>query len=281
MVYRLKSDGQADRSVQHEALDESVSCAICGTQANKIRSVEGHYSNTVFSIVQCQTCGLIFVNPRLNKEFRDFCYGREKHLVEWFLTQADEARLNAQKVLEDLRKLGCKDGCLLDIGCGIGAFLAVSELHGFKPIGIELNENTAKYAAKDHDVIHGDFSESALPEASVDVVIIEQTLEHLSNPYDVLEKAWHLLKPAGYLYIGVPGIDSLRLWSDRFIGFGKSALWSPEDHLYYFLPKTIEQLLIKVGFKPLQIPKPGLKGRIKDVLGLSQGKFYAQKREAI
>ena len=85
MKWLVNEQGIVDRSRQKEELVENVSCELCGESFTvPWRIVKAHYSQDFFTIVKCNQCGLVFVNPRLSGEFREFCYRNEKHLVSGF-----------------------------------------------------------------------------------------------------------------------------------------------------------------------------------------------------
>ena len=133
---------------------------------------------------------------------------------------------------------------------------------------MELNKRTAQHAAQKHRVFLGDFEEIDFKQQLFDVVVMEQTLEHMGNPLQVLQKACTLLKKGGFIYIDVPRIDWMVLASDYFLNSkGNSGeLWSPEDHLYYYSPRALHALLTTAGFQPQILPRNTLKSSIKSWL---------------
>ena len=103
-----------------------------------------------------------------------------------------------------------KVGKILDIGCGRGLFLDVMRRGGWDPIGTELNEKTAFYAFKTYGlkVLHGDITQHKLLSQSLDAININQVLEHLKNPDQVIEESYRLLRKGGMLIISVPDLES-------------------------------------------------------------------------
>lgn len=280
MNYLITADGTADRTRQREEITERHSCELCGdTFTVPCRRVKAHYSNDLFTIARCNRCGLLFVDPRLSGAFRAFCYRNETHLVDWFLRGKAEGVRHAVTVLDLLALAGCRGGDLLEVGCGIGTFLDVARDRGFATIGIEVNEGTARYAAQSHRIVRGDFDDVALPSSSCDVLAMEQTLEHMARPLATLKKAWQLLRPGGYLYIGVPQVDWLRLSLDRLSGEVRppGSLWSPEDHLFYYTPAVMRRFLTSARFRLVPPPLRKPKLAVRRLLGLSSGHFVARK----
>ena len=280
MRYRLEPDGRADRSREMLEANELVNCEVCGRPfTRKYRMVKGRYSDGTFVVMKCHRCGLIFISPRINSEYREFCYKEEKHLIEWFLRSQIATQLHANQVLERLTKLNWGEGTLLEVGCGIGTFLSAAQAWGFTVSGVELNRSTAEYAAKTHRVLTGDFEKIDFNNEKYDVVVLEQTLEHLGKPLRVLQKVHGLLRKDGLVYIGVPRVDWMVLAADLFFTLtgSKRKLWSPEDHLYYYTPHAMKELLTAAGFNPIALTEYRLGMKLRDWLKLSPGQFYAYR----
>ena len=87
-----------------------------------------------------------------------------------------------------------------------------------------------------------------LEERSVDLFIIDQVLEHIQSPSNVLRTLRPLLKDDGKIYISVPGFRNLgaQYMSDlkRYLQF---------VHLIHFDACTLERFLIAEGFKVEEI----------------------------
>ncbi len=279
--YVINNDGTANRSKQRDEITEYESCEMCGNEfTSHYRTVIGHYSDDYFNIEKCNNCGLLFVNPRLNIAFRNFCYKKERHLVDYFLRREKQSRSQAELVLRILSSMDCRNGRLLEVGCGIGIFLNIASERGFHVTGVESNEHTSAYASKRHNVICSDFYSIQLPESFFDIIVIEQTLEHLAEPLKALLKARKLLKTRGFLYIGIPSVDWLSIIIADMTSKIKRlhSFWSPEDHLYYFNSLTVKKYLKRAGFEDVDISGVRLRWKIKKFLGLSFGRFLARKK---
>ena len=99
-----------------------------------------------------------------------------------------------------------------DIGCGIGGMLADLNAMGYQTVGVEADPAALQMtASKGIDVFSG-YAE-ALPEQvnrqSFDVVSMVHVLEHCLNPVEALKNAAALLRPGGYLVVGVPNNESI------------------------------------------------------------------------
>ena len=109
-----------------------------------------------------------------------------------------------------LKEVGIKPGFhVLDYGCGPGGYIiAAAELAGksgkiyaldIHPLAIETVQNMAsKKQLTNVETICSD-CETGLPDNSVDVVLLYDTLHTLSDPNGVLEELHRVLKPNGIL----------------------------------------------------------------------------------
>ena len=70
-------------------------------------------------------------------------------------------------------------------------------------------------------------------------------LEHMSNPKNVLNKISKIINTGGFLYIEVPNLKTpyLNLMKNYFQIY----------HTYYFTDNTLQNLMLKSGFKPIKI----------------------------
>lgn len=99
---------------------------------------------------------------------------------------------------------------ILDIGCGLGRFMALASELGHKVMGVEISSSAcAEARARGLDVTYGsadDLERLALPMSSFDVIVYLDVLEHLFNPAATLKHATKYLKADGYFIVCVPNI---------------------------------------------------------------------------
>lgn len=95
---------------------------------------------------------------------------------------------------------------LLEVGCGVGLFMAAASEKGWDVEGIDLSE-TALQASRDiHHlpVRQGRFDELDFEEGAYSAIATFEVLEHLTDPRGFLDKAKRLLEPGGLLVCSVP-----------------------------------------------------------------------------
>jgi SAM-dependent methyltransferase len=141
---------------------------------------------------------------------------------------------------------------LLDIGAGLGTFLALAKDAGFEVTGVELSPDQCKKAKEQYglDLLCRDICDVKEEIGNYDVIHMHHVLEHLTSPGKVLSLAHDLLNDNGVLVIEVPyqltKVQSLF----RSIENGRTNTF-PLDHLYFFSPKTLRDYARANGFSAI------------------------------
>jgi 2-polyprenyl-3-methyl-5-hydroxy-6-metoxy-1,4-benzoquinol methylase len=199
-------------------------------------------------IVRCRGCGLVMTNPRDDAATLQTVYSLLQDPL--YEAESDNRRRTAIDHLRLLQGLTRPPGCLLDIGCATGIFLAEAQSAGWQVSGVE---PSAWYAAAAGQRLPGvDIRQATLeqvdfPHDSFDVITLWDVLEHVDSPIRSLERIRPWLRPSGVLALNLPNIVS---FSARVLG-GRWPLLLRE-HLWYFAPATMERLLRQAGFTMLK-----------------------------
>jgi 2-polyprenyl-3-methyl-5-hydroxy-6-metoxy-1,4-benzoquinol methylase len=144
---------------------------------------------------------------------------------------------------------------LLDIGCGKGAFgahlksLCDIEVHGF-----EINPVAAAEANKRLDrVFHGDLEKNPdlIPSQAYDCITLLDVLEHLQDPWSLLQQTSKWLQPDGIVVASLPNVRHYPVLKDLL--FQKSFRYSnigvlDRTHLRFFTKVSVQELFIDCGF---------------------------------
>jgi 2-polyprenyl-3-methyl-5-hydroxy-6-metoxy-1,4-benzoquinol methylase len=140
-------------------------------------------------------------------------------------------------------------GRLLDIGCNEGRGLRTYATNGFQAEGLELNENAAAMARAGGFKVYTCLLEEFDLDASYDVAVVSNVLEHSLNPRQMLRDINRVLKTNGEVWISCPNGDS---WLRR--AFGRSWInWHVPFHISHFSESTLRQLLKETGYSRVQI----------------------------
>jgi 2-polyprenyl-3-methyl-5-hydroxy-6-metoxy-1,4-benzoquinol methylase len=182
---------------------------------------------------------------------------------------------NSRIELLDLIPLKNKNANMLEIGAGGGNTLIYAKKHAYaKNISaVELYkiDNSYQNSKEFDDFIIGDIENIELPfdKNHFDVIICADVLEHLKNPYTIVEKLYSYLSKDGIIIASLPNIRYWRIIKTIFIdGDFKytDAGILDQTHLRFFCKKNMIELFEKYNFKIVHmsssIEKTGFKSKI-------------------
>lgn len=159
------------------------------------------------AVVACTACGTVLRVPRpspdeVEETYAEDEYGREAldelaaNQDAFFAAKLDQLA----PALAGLRR-GAR---VLEIGSFVGGFLRAAAQRGWRATGIDVGEETSRYAReRGGDVLQGDVLELAL-EPGYEAVFVWSTFDQLGEPAAVLERVHELLVPGGLLVLRVP-----------------------------------------------------------------------------
>jgi len=235
-----------------------VRCCICETDdaapVGAGEDYEYHTSGDTFSAMRCNSCGLIYLNPRPDVSEFETIYPPDYHAFDFaeedfgFVYKV-RSRLEAKRLLswcEDLPG----DARILDVGCGDGFHLNLLKKYGGKTWtfeGIDMDKRAVEQAEKSGLKVYlGSIEAIDLPKDAYDLALMIQTIEHVEQPFEILSAVKSVLKTGGKLVIVTDNTDAL-----DFKIF-KGAYWGGYHfprHWNLFNRKSLEKLAERVGFE--------------------------------
>ncbi|WP_137938077.1 glycosyltransferase [Chitinivorax sp. B] len=163
---------------------------------------------------------------------------------------------------------------VLDIGCAAGGTGRVlKQLYPDAQVwGIETNRAAAEVAATRLDrVLVGKFEEfdlerEGITKGSLDGVIVADVLEHMYNPWKVMETLRPYLSPRAQVIASIPNVRNLALMNDLANGHWKYEALGLLDitHIRFFTYKEVERFFRETGYRVVRTTY-GIDTRLKDV----------------
>lgn len=148
---------------------------------------------------------------------------------------------------------------MLEIGCGEGMFgKYFKDSQGIEVWGIELDSRAARKAKKNINKVYvGDAEQNIkkLPTNYFDVIVANDVLEHLVDPYSLLEATKRVLKNKGVIVSSIPNMRNFHIW----YALTRHRQWEYEEsgildrtHLRFFTDRSIRNMFERHGYEILQ-----------------------------
>lgn len=230
-------------------------CLCCRSAAiTKVFACKDYtVSNEYFDIWQCKTCTFRFTQNAPDK----VAIGRYYQSAE-YISHSDTKKGFINLLYHYVRNFtlttklnlvkkatGLKQGILLDVGAGTGAFVSKMQQADWKVTGLEPDETARNNAFNNYNLQLEELNNlHHLPDNTFDAITLWHVLEHVHNLNEYAEKFYKTLKPGGRLIIAVPNYTS-------FDANYYKEYWAAYDvprHLYHFSPKSMQVLLAQKGF---------------------------------
>lgn len=212
------------------------------------------YTGETLRLMRCGACGFGQPEalPSLPRYF-DRMYD-QRPSESWIAGefQAQYKDLIFRTVLGELEhRLGGDRRRLLDVGAHAGRFLSLAVGRGWQAEGIELNPQTAAYAAAHAGAPVHQMNAAALAADGrrYDAIVLTDVLEHIPAPAEVLATLVTLLEPGGVLAIKVPcgSAQALKERTLAAITSHRATLADNLVHVNHFSPRSLALALDRAG----------------------------------
>lgn len=232
----------------------SIKCLFCEhTQTRSTPFEDTVFNNKTFEYVQCTKCDLIFVNPLPDTDDLIKMYP-----VEYQGNLAIAASGAYNSLFSQIQSKG-KYSSILDYGCGGGRFVVEAIDNGYNVTGTEYNPDLVNnlqtaFPSATFITIDNFFK----TETKYDIIFLNNVLEHLTNPKEIMLLLKERLTPNGVFMLEGPVENNFTLTkyvrkSTFFIRkklFNKKASHAP-THVFYSNRKNQEAFFKSIGFQTL------------------------------
>jgi SAM-dependent methyltransferase len=236
-------------------------CPLCGPDFPRRKIAEGHdfEYDTVpdnFTVTECGACHLRLLDPRPVDEELAALYPPEYEPYHFDqlpgLVRRGRDLVQRRKV-SALAAVVPANARIVDIGCGGGALLRLLKKYGpstWTLAGWDFpGPHLDRLEADGFEVIRGNIGPGLLPNESVDVFILNQVIEHVPRPAEVIAALSAQLRPDGVMYIETPNVRGLdaQWFGGRYWGG-----YHFPRHLVLFHEEGLTTLLQREGLKVVE-----------------------------
>lgn len=233
---------------------ERVNCIICDLDSTKPIGSKGKSGITAYSCI-CTNCGLVYLNPRWDKERYNYFYQYEYD--QYYRNNAKEDAEDPKRfdrIKQIIERLN-NDGYysfenVLDIGSGMGYSLEWLDKNNMAS-GLYAIESSKMCQVNLRNlgvnIISTDVDEPWHLNCNIsfDLIIMRHVLEHFLDPAGVLKKVANVLSDGGIVYIAVP--DMMYPTGSPFDYFFRVV------HTYYFSKETLTVLAKRSNYWPIRV----------------------------
>ncbi len=247
------------RLLQHKHEFVNVSCPACGVDNSHVA-----FEKYGLTYVVCGKCDTLYVNPRPTPVILDEFYATSENYKYWnkyIFPASEEARRakifrpRAERLADICRRYKVETNTLLEVGAGFGTFCEEIQRIGLfkRVIAVEPTPDLAETCRrKGLEVIDKPIEQVHWEQGAVNVVASFEVIEHLFSPADYIRSCFAVLNVGGLLVLSCPNIK----------GFDVSVLMKLSDtidfeHLNYFHPTSLSNLVLANGFDVVEILTPG------------------------
>jgi len=230
-------------------------CAQCGQSAKLFLQAKDYnlkVSDVVFDYYRCTNpeCGVIFLSP-IPDNLGDYyssdyeIYAKPQNIDELTNVFGYQEDIKLNQIMKFVA-----GGKMMEIGPGYGGFAYRAKKAGFEVEAIEMNDDACRFM---NDVIGIKASVSADPISTLrktgqfDVIALWHVIEHIPDPWTMLDIIPEHLAPGGIVVIAAPNPQSF-----QFKIF--QSHWRPLEaprHLNLIPAHVIQKHLDKKGIKPI------------------------------
>lgn len=225
-------------------LQKHNKCPNCAhAQLEELENYTNHH------LVQCKSCGFIFASIIPDSALMEAFYNDNYDRTSYF---SPITKIRYEQLLDSWESYR-KTNKLLDIGCGNGFFLQVAKEKGWDVYGVEVSESASEICRNKGLNVFTGIVDEFKQENDFDIIVSIEVIEHLSFPRSFVEAAYQLLRKGGLFYMTTPNFNAVL----RYRLKEQYDVIDFPNHVSYFTPTTLDQLLTESGFSKKSIKTTG------------------------
>jgi SAM-dependent methyltransferase len=224
------------------------SCRFCETDQKPIFIRTHTDSGVEYTLHGCTVCKAQWYEPMKNPGATWY-----EHDERYANRNIDPILKPNEKHIDTINFFGNKKGRVLDVGCGVGNFLALAKEKGWECWGIDFDQDSIATAKKTFGLEHMEVSDLTTfiqnhPDERFDLVTFFDVFEHIDNHHEFVAQVSSILNPGGYVAMAMPYRNGWK-WLMPFD--------LPPRHLTHWDDTTLSNFWERKGFKTLHVQKFG------------------------
>jgi len=227
----------------------AVPCPLCGGDEPRML----YRSDAPFMrVVRCERCRMMYQSPRIPETAMEDAYESLEEYRHYASLEQAKRKLFAWKLREIQRERELPEaGAFLDIGASRGVMLDVlrAELPNWRLAGVEVSPSQrSALAARGYETLESIQALDA--RMKFDWINLDNVLEHMPEPLEVLVRLRGHLNPGGFIYVDVPNESFFGVRyriNDLVRGFSKPPTFP--GHINLFTSHTLKSLIAAAGYR--------------------------------
>lgn len=227
-------------------------CPLCGSvRARPVWHEQGH------RYVRCSGCGVVF------SDVNAAAYDSAAHNV-WHddeLAASTESFYGTARTLVHTRFVErftpTGSGRLLDVGCGLGYFVARAAYAGWDAYGCDTSEQWVRHARRlvgPDRIALGGVSAGVLG-GRFELITAWDVLEHIHDPRPFLRSIADNLAPGGRVFMRTPNLTWIYpTYATRRHLLRSEVELGPLNHVVYYTASTLRRALESAGLRAIEWP---------------------------
>ncbi len=205
-------------------------CILCESDNGKIFLIasDRYNSSKEYKYFRCTNCNIVTLEDRTNNKNFEAYNLEEPSIIQKFILWMSYNKLRKYK----------KSGKVLDFGCGAGNLSFFLLKNGYNVNCFEIDPIYQEHLEKKGLNVLKKISKD-----KYDIIVLDNVLEHLPNPIEVLKKLKKNLNDDGIFIISLPNINSLQFKIFKENWFHLDA----PRHLNHFYKNSFSKLLERVN----------------------------------
>lgn len=206
-----------------------------------------------FGLVRCDACGCYRIDPRPLQRVESAADYYSSYYAEMVQGTGGEPLDHRQsrfwRVADQVPALAQPGARVADIGCGDGRLCAELSQAGWRHVtGIDVARSrlVAARCSYPHLSFHGSLEEARVAQGSLELLVLDNVIEHLLEPRVDLLRWQDLLTADGRIVIITPNMMSGHF---RLLGRRWTPELAPHHHICLFTPGALRRLVEDAGMR--------------------------------